>query len=812
MGARLQGIAWCRDFLSHSGTRHGMAKGGFSLIRGLFQATALELLFTLAALAFLVWAGKPFYYFDDPVGAERFQADVEREVAGLAPLRSEPLKKACHSEALRPALSTPSERQCRIQLGSWSFFCTQGNWREEACRSLAQAEPEANTPDFAGYLAQAQRRLALGMADETESVGGDLAARVGLDQARKPETPEAEDKVENNFYRDAYRMVDYSEDESGHYVSLPLQCSIPWLLRSASLKKGDGPLLAALVLAGNTRLVGRWLREEGKSLNSRFGTEDGACASLGDSYQAVAQASDIMARAHASADSAGKAEVALDLSRRVVWYYIAYALLGLFLLALGRRPVLPLQFLSLGLMLWSLVAWRTQVQFPFGWTAAWHDKAFLYCAGVFGVLWLYFGLRPGRQKPSLRQTPASRLGYPIFVLLVGLGWLLIADLSLHGHLKNRFLFIYQQFNILMAFAVVSLVPSLRLMLARRMNVLYAYLLSRSEAAGQGGWRGLVARYRWAVVALLVLLPLLTVLRNHRQMTSELLRIWFIFGVSWFLFARGEILVRARLNLGLLKIFLPPLLMVTAILVAGQVLTDDQGPLLVVLYGTAVLFGGLMAMVVGGGGRSAWLSVPLGMAATLLWIGAVTTALFVLGPRHGTTAERLRSLQDPFSSTNDQMAIVHDFRASIPPGGYGVGKVPWCGESVATGCNGVPLQVHSDYTYSALQGQWGLIGAGAIIVLICLWLARFILYQGRVSSGRADFSDASRNAQAWTAWVVLIWAGLVLAQLAVTVAGNLGWLPLSGVTLPFISFGVWSLVTNCFFLGLALNIPRAGDKS
>jgi cell division protein FtsW (lipid II flippase) len=47
----------------------------------------------------------------------------------------------------------------------------------------------------------------------------------------------------------------------------------------------------------------------------------------------------------------------------------------------------------------------------------------------------------------------------------------------------------------------------------------------------------------------------------------------------------------------------------------------------------------------------------------------------------------------------------------------------------------------------------------------------------------------------------------LTQLAVTVAGNRAWLPLTGITFPFLSYGTWSLLGNALFLGLALNLNR-----
>ena len=66
-------------------------------------------------------------------------------------------------------------------------------------------------------------------------------------------------------------------------------------------------------------------------------------------------------------------------------------------------------------------------------------------------------------------------------------------------------------------------------------------------------------------------------------------------------------------------------------------------------------------------------------------------------------------------------------------------------------------------------------------------------------------------QALLSWIAVAWVVLALCQLAVTVAGNLAVLPLTGVTFPFVSFGMTSLVVNMLMLGLAINVnlpPRA----
>ena len=60
-------------------------------------------------------------------------------------------------------------------------------------------------------------------------------------------------------------------------------------------------------------------------------------------------------------------------------------------------------------------------------------------------------------------------------------------------------------------------------------------------------------------------------------------------------------------------------------------------------------------------------------------------------------------------------------------------------------------------------------------------------------------------QAFVSWLCVTWVVLALCQLAVTVAGNLAVIPLTGVTFPFVSFGMTSLVVNMAMLGLAINV-------
>jgi rod shape determining protein RodA len=67
-------------------------------------------------------------------------------------------------------------------------------------------------------------------------------------------------------------------------------------------------------------------------------------------------------------------------------------------------------------------------------------------------------------------------------------------------------------------------------------------------------------------------------------------------------------------------------------------------------------------------------------------------------------------------------------------------------------------------------------------------------------------------QALLSWLGITWVVLTLCQLAVTVAGNLAVLPLTGVTFPFVSFGMTSLVVNMALLGLCINVNLQSPAS
>src|SRR5262249_8042911 len=427
---------------------------------------------------------------------------------------------------------------------------------------------------------------------------------------------------------------------------------------------------------------------------------------------------------------------------------------------------------------------------------------------VLGVT-LAAGRAPSAPAPP--QTPSSRLGYAGFVLFVGLGWWLLLDLSATGHYANRFHALYQQVYVFAAFVLLTMLAPLRLRLAASLGHWFGLLLLLAKSRRPGLQRYLP----WAASGVAVAVVLIAAGASHKQqaqLTSEIFRLWMILGVSWFFFIRGESVLSFAAG-GPKSVlhslaFVGPLFLVLCVPFLGLVLTDDFGPLFVVLYAASIYLGAAFAFAYfDQAGYRPWLGGAVGVLVAGAWVYLLTFALYTLPAPLARIGERLASVRNPFAATNDQLAIITWFQESAPVGGYGFGAVPWCGEIAATSCRGVPRQIQSDYVFTALVGVYGKWVAAGLVAALAFWLIRLVIHHGRATRGVVSLDSAPATHQAWLSWIAVCWVGLTLAQLAITVAGNLGWLPLTGITFPFVSFGAWSLLANTFFLGIAIGLPR-----
>jgi cell division protein FtsW (lipid II flippase) len=129
------------------------------------------------------------------------------------------------------------------------------------------------------------------------------------------------------------------------------------------------------------------------------------------------------------------------------------------------------------------------------------------------------------------------------------------------------------------------------------------------------------------------------------------------------------------------------------------------------------------------------------------------------------------------------------------GGAGLGKGTF---TTTDGHQLIPF-VNSDFIYSALAQELGLIGAAALMLVFMLFVARGMKVALQADDG---FSK-------------LLAAGLTFGfalQTFIIVGGVLRIIPLTGITLPFVSYGGSSVVANFLLLaGLLLVSNRANSE-
>ena len=486
------------------------------------------------------------------------------------------------------------------------------------------------------------------------------------------------------------------------------------------------------------------------------------------------------------------------------WQWAGFAVLGLALLHLKRVGVAPVVGTAFVLGAWAAAGWLGRVPWPIAPIALAVASLVLLAASP----WL------SRLLPGTRSLPASAFAYPGFVAATGLGWLVLLDLSANGLAANRYLAHYHHGHLWLAMLVFGVVAFWREPIGRTLAWTLSFVdgLASRAAARLGA---LAAGLVFAAIVSALVVAIAVPLAHMRQLTSELGRLWLIVGAAWFFFLRGtpltERLARRGGTLGSLVRYLAPLAFVVVVLIAAMVATHDMGPLLVAGYGAGAFVAASAAMWLYQRRGAGAVAFVLAIVLFAAWIVATTSALFAFGSLDDVTAARLENVASPLASANDQLALATWFQRAAPVAGFGPGAVPWCGFGATGRCAGVPAQIQSDYTFTALVGVFGWTGAWLVTLGVTLWLHAVVRAHGHATRGEPRLvrvgARLRNDEQALLGWIAVAWVVLTLCQLAVTVAGNLAVIPLTGVTFPFVSFGMTSLVVNAAMLALAASVTE-----
>jgi cell division protein FtsW (lipid II flippase) len=258
--------------------------------------------------------------------------------------------------------------------------------------------------------------------------------------------------------------------------------------------------------------------------------------------------------------------------------------------------------------------------------------------------------------------------------------------------------------------------------------------------------------------------------------SELLKVILVVFLAGYLSEFRPLLVEQSTRLGPLRLpplpYLAPMVAMWAIALGIVVIQRDLGAAL-------LFFAVFLTLLYVATARASYVVIGLGLFVAG---SAVMYRLF------GHVAQRVDIWLDPFVDPQGAgYQVVQALYAFGRGGILGTGL----GNGLPTVGGRLPIpEIHTDFPLAALGEELGLIGVLAILGLYLVVIERGL----RIAASAADDFRA------------LLAAGLSLVvgvQAFIIAAGNLKLIPLTGITLPFISYGGSSLLANALVVGLLL---------
>ena len=302
------------------------------------------------------------------------------------------------------------------------------------------------------------------------------------------------------------------------------------------------------------------------------------------------------------------------------------------------------------------------------------------------------------------------------------------------------------------------------------------------------------KYTWAAAGISLLLTTFVLGRdvNGQRLTldvgpvsgqpSELLKVILVVFLAGYLSENRALLVEQSTRLGPIRLpplpYLAPMVAMWAIALGIVVISRDLGAALLFF----VVFLTLLYVATA---RPSYVVLGLGL---FLAGGALMYSLF------GHVQTRVDIWLDPFADPQGAgyqviQALYAFGRGGLIGTGLG-GGLPTIGGNMP-----IPA-IHTDFPLAALGEELGLIGILAILGLYLVVIERGL----RIAAAAADDFRA------------ILAAGLALVvgvQAFIIAAGNLKLIPLTGITLPFVSYGGSSLVANAVVVGLLLALSDKG---
>jgi cell division protein FtsW (lipid II flippase) len=196
------------------------------------------------------------------------------------------------------------------------------------------------------------------------------------------------------------------------------------------------------------------------------------------------------------------------------------------------------------------------------------------------------------------------------------------------------------------------------------------------------------------------------------------------------------------------------------------------------FGTAVILLLIwLGMLVFGG-------IKLQHIIVLMTLGTVCFSFFWAAVFQDYQKERILTFLNPTSDPLGSGYNVLQSMRSVSSGGL-------------TGVNDLAIavpEIHTDFIFSGLAQKWGFVGVSIYFTLILLIIARLIYL-------------CVKSQDTFPRMIILGVILSLLIQSFINIGMNIGFLPITGVPLPFISYGGSSMLVYWILIGLVLSIQN-----
>lgn len=200
------------------------------------------------------------------------------------------------------------------------------------------------------------------------------------------------------------------------------------------------------------------------------------------------------------------------------------------------------------------------------------------------------------------------------------------------------------------------------------------------------------------------------------------------------------------------------------------------------YGaTVVLTGAVMGMIFLGGMRPAQFGVVVTVATTL--VGALAIA-------QPYRLQRLKTFTDPWSDP-------YGAGYQLSQAQIAFGRGDWFGVGLGNSVQKLFFlpEAHTDFVFSVLAEELGLIGALTVCVFYAVMVGRMFMIGRQAEKQNAFFR----------AYVAYGFAFVIAGQAMINIGVNVGALPTKGLTLPLLSYGGSSLIVCCAMIAIVQRI-------